>query len=86
MAEQPIQEEFKDRMRAIAEALDHVFNGDKKGTARTVGWALLVFPFDCPPGARTNYISNAERKEMIDSMKEFIARAEGKITDDEQLQ
>lgn len=84
--EQALQEQFREQMRAIGSALDEVFNGPLKGEDRKVGWALLVFPFDCPPGARTNYISNASRKEMLDSMKEFIARAEGRISDSEELQ
>lgn len=82
--EQPVQDEFVKQMNAIAEVLDQVFNGDER--PKRVGWALLVFPFDCPPGARTNYISNASRKEMLDSMKEFIARAEGRISDSESVQ
>lgn len=79
MNEEPIQQQFRDQMRAIGEVLDQVFNNGVRGTNRKIGWALLVFPFDCPPGARTNYISNSERSDMINSMKEFIARAEGRI-------
>lgn len=71
---------------AKKEALDEVFNPGLHGKARKVGFALLVFDFDCPPGARTNFISNAARNDMLNAMKEFIARAEGKISDAEQFQ
>lgn len=84
--EEPIQKQSVEQMRAVAQVLDDVFNGTDRGLARKVGWALLVFPFNCPPGARTNYISNAHRKDMINALKEFIARAEGQIRDDEALQ
>lgn len=85
MSEQPIQQQFADQMRVTAQVLDELFNGKNKGASREIGWALLVFPFDCPPGARTNYISNANRSDMINSMKEFIARAEGRIQDGENV-
>jgi len=84
--EQPIQEAYRKKMNELARVLDEYFNGLKKGGERTVGFALLVFDFGCPKGARTNYISNAERSEMLESMKEFIARAEGRIRDSESVQ
>lgn len=40
------------------------------------GFALLMFGFG-PEAGRMNYISNAQRTEMLTAMKEFIARAEG---------
>lgn len=84
MSEQEIQEQFKETMRAIAKALDELFNPDHLN--KTIGFALLVFPYGCPPDARTNYISNGCREDMLNMMKEFIARAEGKLKDGEQLQ
>ena len=86
MTEQPIQQKFKDQMRAVAEVLDTVFNGELRGKDRKVGFTLLVFDFDGPKNARTNYISNADRKDMLLTMKEFIARAEGRILDTENIQ
>lgn len=84
MGEQPIEQQFREQMRAIADVLNEVFNGKLKGHDRTTGFALLVFPFG--DTGRTNYISNAERKDMLNAMKEFIARAEGRILDSENLQ
>lgn len=41
------------------------------------GFALLVFPVNKPPEeTRCNYISNCKREDIINSMKEFIARNE----------
>ena len=64
-------------MNTIAGSLDKVFNGDKRGKDRTTGFVLLVFPFDAAEGARTNYISNADRRDIIVSLKEIVARFEG---------
>ena len=43
------------------------------------GFALLMFSFD---GPELTYVSNAERKDMLKALKEFIARNEAG-TDDE---
>jgi hypothetical protein len=75
--EQPIQEEYQASMRVLAKVLDDYLNPD--GEKKT-GFALLVFPFGQPNGKhRANYISNARREDMLDSMREFIARNEGVI-------
>lgn len=84
--EREIEPKFRETMRAIATALDQMFNENRKGKDRAVGFMLLVFDFACPPGARTNYISNCDPADGINAMKEFIARAEGNIADSEQLQ
>lgn len=83
-SEGSVQEQYKEQLRAVARAIDEFLNPDREN--KKVGWAILMFPFDCPPGARTNYMSNTERSDMLNSMKEFIARAEGQIRDDEALQ
>lgn len=73
----PIQEEYRASMNAIARTLDEHFNGDAKGTARKVGFVLLVFPFNSTDG-RCNYISNgADRRDIVTMMREQIARFEG---------
>lgn len=72
----PIETKHEEAMNDIASAIDHVFNGDKKGEDREVGFALLVFSFG--EGGFLNYVSNAQREDMLCAMKEFIARAEGR--------
>lgn len=52
-----------------------------KAGVRQNGFVLLVFPFDHPAGARTNYVSNAERADMIVALKEILARFEGRVVD-----
>jgi hypothetical protein len=67
-------DETSQMMRAMARSIDDTLNtgaGPKKA-----GFVLLVMPFDGPPGARTNYISNAEREDVVAMLKEVVARFE----------
>lgn len=79
MTHDPIQAAYRARMNALAEVLDETFNG--KTRPRRVGFALLVFEFGKTKGGRVNYISNADRSEMITAMREYLARAEGRVVD-----
>jgi hypothetical protein len=72
----PIELKYRDMMNNLARGIDKVFNGDKKGRDRTTGFCLLMFDFGYGPG-RANYISNAERKDVIVLLKEQIKRFEG---------
>ena len=77
LGDAPIEEEYRDKMTAVAQALDELFNGDAKGSARKTGFVLLVFPFGEGEG-RCNYISNgADRRDIVTMMKEQIKRFEG---------
>ena len=77
LGDQPIEPKHRQMMNAIAEGLDEVFNGDKKGKDKDVGFVLMVFPYGEHDG-RCNYISNgADRKDIVALMKEMIARFEG---------
>lgn len=49
------------------------------GYGQRMGFAMLIFPFDEKIEGRIDYASNADRKDMLTTMKEFIARAEGRI-------
>lgn len=74
----PIDPRVVDDMKALARSLDEILNGeDRKGLPGRgkVGFALLTFPFD--EEATVNYISNANREDMIVALKAFVARAEG---------
>jgi hypothetical protein len=72
----PIQPEYYAQMNAVAKGLDEIFNGDKKGEARTTGFVLLVFPFNDTDGG-CNYISNATREDVVVMLKEQLARFQG---------
>lgn len=63
-------------MQHLASAINSVLNGDSKPAPH--GFVLLVFPFDGPKGARTNYVSNADRSTMLAGLKEIVARFEGR--------
>jgi len=41
------------------------------------GFILLTFPFGDDPGSRVTYTSNANRKDAIAALKEFIIKAGG---------
>jgi hypothetical protein len=72
----PIEPQFLATMNATAAGLDKIFNGDAKGDDRKVGFVLLVFPFEGREG-RANYISNADRADVLTLLKEQVARFEG---------
>jgi hypothetical protein len=64
-------------MISMARFLDTVLNGPAKGKERTMGFVLLVFPFEGRDG-RCNYISNgANRDDIVTMLKEQVARFEG---------
>ena len=62
-------------MQALAAEIDEAINGPT--LPKRTGFALLLFPFDGPEGARTNWVSNGKREDMIVALKEILARFEG---------
>jgi hypothetical protein len=74
IGDEPIQPEYIRLMKSIAGVLDEAFNGDKKGKDRKTGFILMVFPFD--EVGRCNYVSNANRADVVTMLKEQIARFE----------
>ena len=70
----PIEPKLHDMMNALARGVDEILNG--KGGTKKNGFVMLVFPFDGHEG-RCNYISNAERKDIVVLLKEQLARFEG---------
>jgi hypothetical protein len=79
----PIRAELRQPMNEIGLLLEEAFN--EKGKLKKYGFALLVFDFVKPGEERQymNWISNAQRPDMITAMKEFIARNEGRMLDEE---
>jgi len=63
-------------MNEIARLLDSMLNGGRTGTERQTGFVLMVFPF-AGHGGRCNYISNANRTDVVTMLKEQIRRFEG---------
>jgi hypothetical protein len=66
----PIQEMYRDKMNRLAGLIDLYFNGDD-GDGRTTGFVLLLFEFN--KTGRANYISNADRDDVVKMLKEQIA-------------
>lgn len=73
----PVEPRFIEQMNVLAHFLDEQFNGEGvKGADRTTGFILMVFPFENRPG-RANYISNANRDDVVTLLKEQLAYFEG---------
>lgn len=76
LGDAPIEAKHHLQMNVLADAIDDVLNGDLRGKDRKVGFLLMVFPFSGSDG-RANYISNAERADVVVMLKEQLARFEG---------
>lgn len=77
LGDAPVEPAYREKMNAVARALDEIFNGDLKGQDRTTGFVLLVFRYGESEG-RCNYISNgADRRDVVTMLKEQIKRFEG---------
>jgi hypothetical protein len=68
----PIEEQYREKMKALAGAIDEILNDDPDN--KTTGFALFMFSFGDDPAGRMNYISNAQRKDMVAAIKEFLVR------------
>lgn len=79
IGDQPIEPAYREMMAELAQAIDRFFNGSLKGDQRKTGFMLLVFPFGESGKGRANYISNADKVDMVALLKEQIARLEGRI-------
>ena len=78
MSHGPIQKEHRERMNAVANAIDQGFN---PGGSKKVAFVLLTANFGDYEGGRVNYISNGHRADIVSMMKELIARFEGRYAD-----
>jgi hypothetical protein len=73
----PVSDQYKKQMHAIAHTLDEFLNGTEG--EKLTGFCVLMFPFGDgnPSRDRINYISNANRQDMLIALKELVARFEG---------
>lgn len=77
LGDAPIEAGYREKMNAIAAALDEAFNGDARAPNKETGFVLLVFKYGSTDG-RANFISNgADRKDIVVLFKEMIAQFEG---------
>ena len=70
----PVQAEYSLKMTALAHVIDDLFNGSSD--PKKVGFVLMVFPFGTGDG-RCNYMSNAERADIVVLLREQLARFQG---------
>lgn len=73
LGDAPIEPHFMEVMNGLARGIDGILNG---GQPTKNGFILMVFPFFDHQG-RCNYISNADRKDIVVLLKEQLARFEG---------
>lgn len=70
--------------QAVARGLDDIFNGEAR--PKRIGFAMFVFEFGRTAGGQVNYVSNASREDMLTAVREWLARAEGRVIDPETVQ
>jgi hypothetical protein len=75
LGDAPIEPQYREQMKQLAHALDDILNGGAKGNQRKVGFCLMVFSFG--EAGRANYISNADRSDVVTLLREQLARFEG---------
>lgn len=63
-------EHFMALMQTVAQMVDGGLNG--RAGERTVAFAIVLAPFGEKPVGRVNFISNADRADMIAMMQEYI--------------
>jgi len=69
----PVEAQYAEKMKNVARNVDIMFNGP--GGGRDIGFILMVFPFE--DRGRCNYMSNANREDVIVLLKEQLARFQG---------
>jgi hypothetical protein len=76
-----IQQEYRARMNTLARMIDKRLNGAAVGTDRKLGFVLLVAEFGKIEDGRVNFITNGNREDMIDLLREYLGRLEGRVDD-----
>lgn len=75
----PIEPGLKELMNVIARTVDDALNPAIL-KEKQWGFVLLTFPFHDHDG-RCNYISNAQRADIVVLLREQLARFEGRVPD-----
>ena len=70
----PIEPALHEKMTALAHGVDQILNGNAPA-AKTVGFVLLAFNFG--ERGRCNYISNADRADVVALLTEQLAYFKG---------
>jgi hypothetical protein len=75
LGDAPVEDQYKGFMNGLASGIDQILNGNDKGSDRRTGFVLMIFPFGTEPG-RCNYVSNAQRGDIIKLLKEQVKHFE----------
>jgi hypothetical protein len=75
LGDAPIEPHLREVMSALAKAIDEILNGEE--TPKPNGFLLMVFPSEGFDG-RCNYISTADRREVMALLKEQLAHFKGR--------
>ena len=75
LGDAPIELKYRDMLNQLARGIDVILNGKDQ---KSIGFILMVFPFDGHEG-RCNYVSNAQRKDVVALLKEQLARFEERL-------
>jgi len=70
----PIEKEYELKMKALGVAIDEFINPDGK---QSNGFIVMMFKFGDTSAGRMNYLTNADRKDVITALKEQLAYFEG---------
>ena len=76
LGDAPLEAEHREVLNYLADMLDGILNGPATGADRALGFVLMMFPFGSGDG-RCNYISNANRADVLATLKHQVARFEG---------
>lgn len=71
----------KEDYNTIAGMIDLFLNGS--GESRNIGFGLFIFKTGETSGGRVNYVSNCKREDMLIAVREWLARAEGRVQETE---
>lgn len=83
----PIQAQHHALMNALAHGIDDILNPRTSSDgAPRLGFILLVAEFGKIDGGRVNYISNGKRDDMLAMLREYLARAEGRVVETDKVQ
>lgn len=74
--EGPVEELYRGAMNGLAMMINEILNPDPE--KKEHGFCIIMFPFGDVPEPRINFISNANRADMICGLKELIANLEGR--------
>ncbi len=73
---EPVDPRVVKGMTHMGDMIDTALNGDTM--PREFGFVLLVFEFGTKDHRKMNYMSNAERVDMLCALKELVANFEGR--------